>query len=254
MISISIITINYNNAVGLERTIKSVQEQTAVDYEHIIIDGNSTDGSKELIELCKEQFSYWVSEPDKGIYHAMNKGIKAASGDYLLFLNSGDYFFKPNSVKILHDHAIETNFPVFVYGNIEVNGNDKWIKKYSSILNLEYFITESIPHPATIILKDRFQNNLYDSKLKIVADWKFFLIEIGVKKASYSHVDMVISVFHLDGISSTSSKLLISERKKVILKYAPQFIRNHLQHFEKNDSKNKFNKVIKRILLSILKR
>ena len=87
---LSIITINYNNRDGLQKTIESVVSQSFKDFEWIVIDGGSNDGSRELIERYAESISYWVSEPDKGIYNAMNKGIKASNGDYLLFLNSGD--------------------------------------------------------------------------------------------------------------------------------------------------------------------
>ena len=88
---LSIITVNLNNRIGLERTINSVVSQTFKDFEWIVIDGGSTDGSKELITQYANHFAYWVSEPDKGIYNAMNKGIKVAKGEYLLFLNSGDW-------------------------------------------------------------------------------------------------------------------------------------------------------------------
>src|SRR5574344_3096999 len=88
----SIITINYNNKVGLERTIKSVINQTCKDYEYIIIDGTSTDGSKEVIDKYKQYLNYWVSEPDEGIYYAMNKGTLMSHGDYCNFLNSGDCY------------------------------------------------------------------------------------------------------------------------------------------------------------------
>ena len=88
---LSIITINYNNLAGLQKTIESVVSQTFRDFEWIVIDGGSVDGSRELIERYANSFSYWVSEPDKGIYNAMNKGIVVAKGDYLLFLNSGDW-------------------------------------------------------------------------------------------------------------------------------------------------------------------
>ena len=91
---LSIITINYNNCDGLQKTIDSVIAQTWRDFEWIVIDGGSTDGSKELLEQYKEHFSYWCSEPDKGIYNAMNKGIAKANGDYLNFMNSGDAFYE----------------------------------------------------------------------------------------------------------------------------------------------------------------
>ncbi|MFT4805390.1 MAG: glycosyltransferase involved in cell wall biosynthesis, partial [Psychroserpens sp.] len=87
---LSIITINFNNAVGLKKTIESVVNQTSNDFEYIVIDGGSNDGSVDVIKEYEAKVSYWVSEVDKGIYHAMNKGILLAKGDYLEFLNSGD--------------------------------------------------------------------------------------------------------------------------------------------------------------------
>src|SRR5215213_3812369 len=87
----SIISINLNNAEGLQKTFDSVFNQTFTDFEYIIIDGGSSDGSEEIIKENADKFSYWVSEKDDGIYDAMNKGIAKATGDYLLFLNSGDH-------------------------------------------------------------------------------------------------------------------------------------------------------------------
>ena len=94
MKKISIITINYNNCEGLRRTIESVVNQTCRDFEYIIIDGGSTDGSVDVIKRYADNIDYWVSEPDKGIYNAMNKGIRMATGDYVQILNSGDMFVR----------------------------------------------------------------------------------------------------------------------------------------------------------------
>ena len=91
MPKLSIITVNLNKAKGLQKTIESVIFQTFTDYEYIIIDGGSTDGSKQIIEQYADKITYWVSEPDSGIYNGMNKGIKVAKGEYCLFLNSEDY-------------------------------------------------------------------------------------------------------------------------------------------------------------------
>ena len=87
---LSIITINYNNREGLRKTIESVVNQTYRNFEYIIIDGGSTDGSVEVVKEYADRISYWVSEPDNGIYNAMNKGVLAANGKYIQFLNSGD--------------------------------------------------------------------------------------------------------------------------------------------------------------------
>ena len=100
----SIITVNYNNYEGLRRTIKSVVCQTYKDYEYIIIDGGSTDGSAELIRQYTDHLTFWVSEPDKGIYNAMNKGVAHANGEYLNFMNSGDCFYDENVLQTLKAH------------------------------------------------------------------------------------------------------------------------------------------------------
>ena len=117
VIKISIITINFNNSKGLVQTLDSVAQQTYNNYEHIIIDGASTDGSKSIIEQYKNKnphVTYWVSEKDEGIYNAMNKGITHAQGQYLLFLNSGDYI-EPN---ILEQAATSLTGTDIIYGNL----------------------------------------------------------------------------------------------------------------------------------------
>ena len=100
---ISIVTVTYNCKDTVEKTIQNVLKQTYPNIEYIVIDGNSTDGTKEIIERYADRLAYWVSEPDKGIYDAMNKGIKAATGDWILFRNSGDYFFEPSTVEKVFD-------------------------------------------------------------------------------------------------------------------------------------------------------
>lgn len=105
---VSIITVNFNNAVGLERTIESVVRQPKELYEYIIIDGGSTDGSVEIIKKYEQYVTYWTSEKDNGIYDAMNKGIKEASGDFCNFLNSGDCY---------HDARVLSNLNSFCVNN-----------------------------------------------------------------------------------------------------------------------------------------
>ena len=111
----SIITINYNNKDGLEMTINSVLGQSFQGFEYIIIDGGSTDGSIDIIKKYESRIDYWVSEPDNGVYNAMNKGIRKATGDYINFMNSGDAYHSSSALgtvvimkqrKVLH-----TRFP-----------------------------------------------------------------------------------------------------------------------------------------------
>ena len=134
---VSIITINRNNLVGLRRTIASVLSQTWKEFEYIVIDGDSSDGSDEFIRTKDSLIDKWISEPDTGIYNAMNKGIKMASGEYLLFLNSGDELYSSNILEQNKDDIKEVDL---VYFNIQMISDDKaYIHKYPEKLNFDFF-------------------------------------------------------------------------------------------------------------------
>jgi len=214
---ISIITINYNNLIGLEKTLRSVEAQTYRDFEHIIIDGGSTDGSKEFIEKNAKSFGYWVSEQDKGIYNAMNKGIQKANGAYLLFLNSGDHFYG-NSV-------LEENFEFIkaydlIYFNIKViTDKMEYIKNTPDHLVFSYFTNDTLPHQATFIKASLFEKvGFYDESLKIVSDWKFFVESICKFNASYLKVENILATHYLNGISATPDNwpIILEERNNVL--------------------------------------
>ncbi len=202
MPKLSIITINYNNKEGLEKTIKSVVNQTHKDIEYVVIDGGSTDGSKELIEQHKQSITYWVSERDKGIYHAMNKGIHAATGEYLLFLNSGDYLSSDNIISDIDSELVNEDI---IYGN--------WIQYYNSGVTKEEVFPDTItfdflafrytmPHQASFIKKSlMLEAGLYDERLKIKSDWKFFLVAIFKYRCSVKHINHFISYYNKDGLS-----------------------------------------------------
>ena len=112
---LSIITINYNNAIGLKKTIESLIEQSYQEYEYIVIDGGSDDGSKEVIWESLRYVSSWCSEKDTGVYNAMNKGIMRATGEYLLFLNSGDYLYDST---VLEDVTSTLSGEDIIYGDL----------------------------------------------------------------------------------------------------------------------------------------
>ena len=153
---ISIITVNLNDVEGLKRTMTSVFEQTYKEYEYIVIDGGSTDGSKEYIESHSDKIDTWVSEKDSGIYNAMNKGIKVATGEYFLFLNSGDWLHKVNILEITAP-VFSNNYSIY-YGNVEriYNGNKKKIKTYPSQLSFSFFIDSALAHQAVFIKRSLF--------------------------------------------------------------------------------------------------
>ena len=215
---LTIITINYNNRSGLEKTIGSVGAQEYRVFEYIVIDGGSTDGSKELIEAKSQELDYWVSERDKGIYHAMNKGIKRASGEYLLFLNSGDMLNGPDGLSRLLSGDPKEDI---IYGDLVMQTEDgAWLKRHPDEITFDYFLRDTLPHPSSAIRKDLFDRvGFYNESFKIVSDWEFFMNAICRFNASYKHVPFPISVFYQDGISSNpkNDELINKEKEKTLV-------------------------------------
>ena len=212
---LSIITVNRNNVDGLRKTIESVVSQTFTDFEYIIIDGASTDGSVDVIKEYAHKIDFWVSEPDTGIYNAMNKGILKAKGEYLLFLNSGDKLSKSESITYFDDYL--NNGYDIIYGDIKVGSSkDEFLKTYPDELNFRYFLYDTLPHPASLIkTKSLMKLGNYDENLKICADWKFFIESICLHNYSYKHINNEISTFYLDGISSENKSLELIEIEKL---------------------------------------
>jgi glycosyltransferase involved in cell wall biosynthesis len=204
----------------LELTLKSIISQASVDYEHLIIDGGSQDDSLEIIKNYSTSNLFWLSEPDRGVYDAMNKGISKSTGSYLLFLNSGDYFVNENSLQVLLDNS---NGEDLVYGDLVVkNDGVENLKTYPNKLNIRYFFRESLPHPATLISRNcLIQVGMYDTELRLVSDWKFFFLAVVKGNVSYKHVPFPVSVFLFDGMSSHDKfkDLQLAERNLVINKH-----------------------------------
>lgn len=205
---LSIITINRNNAEGLKKTLDSVASQTCRDFEHIIIDGASTDDSVDIIKNyvaspAGKNVSYWVSEPDKGVYNAMNKGIKKATGKYISILNSGDCYTK-DALDFFYDFCFEDSLPV-LYGAINNICNGKFI-------GVEGGCSDDLPkrmiaHPAAFvpkILHDKY--GLYSENYKIASDYEFFLkLYLGQEKFVY--INKLICNFDKSGISNINKKV-----------------------------------------------
>lgn len=210
---ISIITVNFNNLEGLQKTVKSVVSQSWQEFEYIVIDGGSTDGSVAYLEQNANLFDYWVSEPDKGVYHAMNKGIAKATGEYLLFLNSGDYFFENT---VLEKNHREISDKDIIYFNLQViEGTKSFIKVYPVNLSFSYFVKDTLPHPATFISKSTFEKtNLYNEDFKILSDWKFFIDAICKYNISYKKIESTLSTFYIGGLSSNPSNRNIKYQEK----------------------------------------
>lgn len=226
---LSIITINRNNASGLEKTMNSVLSQVRTDFEYIVIDGASSDGSVAVIVRLAGQFGNrlkWISEPDKGIYNAMNKGIRMASGSYLQFLNSGDCLVSDDVTERMIEALKQNRTPSILYGNMLKDlPNGKVFRDRSfagrSITFLGLF-NGTLNHSPAYIRKALFDTyGLYDETLKIVSDWKWYLqaIVFGGEKPVY--VDIDVSLFDMNGISETNKDLDRKERRLVLEQMVP---------------------------------
>jgi len=260
MSRLSIITINLNNAVGLRKTIESVISQTFIDYEYIVIDGASTDSSVDIIKQFADKINYWVSEPDTGIYNAMNKGILKAKGDYTYFLNSGDKF---HSNFVLQEIFINDIHNPIITGNLirlyedSHTEIDKGLvferEKNNNLFTLYDFLYGYINHQATFIKKNLFEiYGLYNDEYKIVSDWIFFVKVVSLSGITIEYIDCNICDFDMTGISSQNADLLYEERekalKKIIPLYIPDFILNDYNYFHSIRYRNiylegKFNKL-----------
>ena len=211
MKKLSIITINYNNRDGLIKTILSVVNQTYKEFEYLIIDGGSSDGSVEVIMEHADRINYWLSEPDNGIYNAMNKAIDVANGEYCIFMNSGDIFYSDDT---LLNVAVELDGTDFVYGNtINSDGN---IQYYFKNITLKTLYFTALAHQSTFIKTELLKRYHYDESLRIVSDWKFCLQTLILDNSSYKGIDIIISVFDISGLSYSNRDKLLSERKRVL--------------------------------------
>lgn len=233
---LSIITINFNNAQGLRKTMESVLNQTSRDFEYIVIDGSSTDNSVNIILEFESLFNSsssgivpfkWISEPDNGIYHAMNKGINLAKGEYLHFLNAGDWLVDDRVVEnMINDISLLSSKekpqiikPDILIGNVISVRPDGKIRynKNRKEFSLFTFYRGTIQHTSAYIRRDLFDKyGLYDETLKIVADWKWYLIVAGLNKANVKFTDTYVTCFDTTGISSTDLELDKAERRKVL--------------------------------------
>ena len=202
--NLSIITINKNNAQGLEKTCLSVVSQTYTDFEWIVIDGASDDNSIEIIKKYTDKMSYWISEPDSGIYNAMNKGIRQSKGQFCLFLNSGDWLVSSTTLTDVFKEINEDNISEIFYSD-KINSNGT-INKYTKMLNVNSLLDSPINHQNSLIKRKLFiEHGLYNEDFKISSDWEYFLTEIVKYNTKFTYLNTNISIFEIDGIGGIKS-------------------------------------------------
>lgn len=248
MKKLSIITINFNNRDGLRKTIESVVNQTWQEFEYIIIDGGSTDGSVEVIKEFADRIDYWVSEPDKGIYNAMNKGVAVARGTYCQFLNSGDTLSDANVVKcivrVLEDKAIYFARTRFM-DTLEIIAAPQQI-------TMRTLFKRSLPHPSSYIQRQFLLKFPYDETLRIVSDWKFWIQAIILENCSYDILDLIAVDFDTNGISAKQKNIALTERDVVLKQLLPH--RVYIDYFHEINGINYTDTDYDKLFIEIRKR
>lgn len=213
---ITVVTVTYNCKDTIEKTIQNVLKQTYPNIEYIVIDGDSTDGTKEIIERYSDQLAYYISEPDKGIYDAMNKGVREATGEWIIFRNSGDYFFSPSTIEDVFNWY-EDKGEDLITGGTRFFEHDGYFDSYYSPASEEPCDKALFPHPSTFI-RSRVQRNFpFLEMFKVSGDFYFFLNVVlhGVKYVCYPHL---ISLFDNEDGTSLRQRIKGCWEKIVIAK------------------------------------
>ena len=245
----SIITINYNDKAGLLKTMTSVLNQDFQDYEYIIIDGGSSDGSKELIESYlekpeyKSHITFWCSEPDKGIYNAMNKGLSHATGQFINMMNSGDALCENILTKlapIAEQHKNE-----ILYGAVNLIENEKFVMAFGRCA--ETLPQNMIAHQSCFVPNDIYKKyGFYDESFKIVSDYEKFLCFFK-NNEKFFYTNLIIADYNNEGIS-TSNLEEVDKENIIIRKKYGYYIEPSKKELRKQKIKNIIKKFIKRLL------
>lgn len=216
----SIITVNYNNKEGLRRTIESVIHQTFRDFEYIVIDGGSTDGSADVLKEYDAQIDYWVSEPDGGIYQGMNKGIRKATGDYLNFMNSGDCFYANDILEKVSQYNSDADFIV----GKDYHYNSETHQGHASIqpprTTMIHFFVATLDHQSSFIKRELFKDSLYDESHRLVSDWIFFTEKIVKEQKRVQFIPDIVCRREEGGLSEQQWE----KNRKEIKQYLRQFL------------------------------
>ncbi len=244
---ISVVTVSYNAVTTIEQTILSVINQTYPHIEYIIIDGGSTDGTVDVIKKYADKIVYWVSEPDKGIYDAMNKGVREAKGKYITFLNAGDFYYNQDSLLQLIQKGEIDNDPDVIYGyQIHSFNYGKFVRKKMPLVYFKEFMP--IGHPFSFVKADLMKNTMFDCSYRIAADYNF-LFGLYQANKKFKFVDVIIADFEsMTGISSESNLLAYKETAIIngcygTLKYKIRYLKLYLSGMIKKITRLLFPKL-----------
>ena len=237
----SIITVNYNNKEGLRKTIESVIRQTFQDYEFIVIDGGSDDGSKELLKEYDNSITYWVSEPDGGIYQGMNKGIAKAQGEYLNFMNSGDRFYDDGVLKRINDYGNQAD----IISGRDYHYSEEKQQGHASVqptrLSMITFFTSTLDHQSSFIKRELFNDTPYREDLRLVSDWVFFLEKVVVDDKKVRFVCDIVCYREVAGITAQQYDRNLQERDRYLHQLLPCGVYHDYETLAKLDKGLLFN-------------
>ena len=245
---LSIITINYNNAEGLRKTLASVVMQTYTDFEHVIVDGASTDNSVEIIKQYEKQALAkgikvtCISENDEGIYNAMNKGIRMSSGEYIEILNSGDCLASNSVVNDMLTALEQNSYPEILYGNMFKTFDWKTYKRDTSCKNPDYtpdsflyFYNGTLNHNSAYIKRTLFEQfGFYNEKMKICSDWEWYVRSIVLGNITPIYVNIDVTIFDMNGVSESAGKnkhIIQQERSEYLSSTFPKAIINDYKNY-----------------------
>lgn len=208
----SIITVCYNEIAHIRDTLDSIKNQTFKDFEMIVIDGGSTDGTRDVILQYQPYLKWWCSEPDNGIYHAMNKGVSHASGEYVIFMNGGDCFHSGDVLERMERAHVWADI---VEGQALRADTKELIRNQQADL-LHKLLSDGISHQSTFIRRSLFDVYRYDENYRIASDWKFWLQTIAGEGCSYQYVDFAVADIDTAGITYSQFARNLRERDAIL--------------------------------------
>lgn len=224
---LSIITITYKDLDGLKKTWESLRNQTWKNWEWIVIDGGSGELVENFLKEHDQNIAFWCSEPDEGIYNAMNKGIAQAKGERVLFMNSADILASDDILEKVYSNPMTADI---VYGDTIYDRISKQTyEAYPDTPTLDHFMIHSLCHQSSFIRRELFAEKGYDESLKIVSDWKRFL-EFFLEGRSFQHIPIAVSIYDTKGISTNNIKMCDEEREKVLHELFPERILESLKN------------------------
>ncbi|GAA4268738.1 glycosyltransferase family 2 protein [Hyunsoonleella aestuarii] len=203
---ISVITVVYNGEKYLQQTIDSVYNQTYKNVEYIIVDGFSTDSTLNIIKKNKDKITHWISEPDNGIYDAMNKGVSMATGELIGIINSDDWYDINMVETVVNEYLQHPEKSIFHGDRYDVleNGHKELIKFNASVFRFKYFCM-TYSHPSMFITKEVYENDNYNTNLKLYSDYQFVLTQFLKSPNQFHYINKALVYFRLGGESSNES-------------------------------------------------